>query len=137
MMEYAAKTFPDLFRDYSLTVKESHQKGKADTSGTAKAIVGCFNKLGIPFTEQEISMERDPKRQQSVWGIPSEFIKGHGWHTYTLVSEDKTVKFEFTHNINGRDIYAVGTLDAIIFLDRKIKEGIRGKVFSMIDVLQG
>ncbi|MBU1181292.1 MAG: dihydrodipicolinate reductase [Pseudomonadota bacterium] len=137
MMEYAAKTFPDLFRGYSLTVKESHQKGKADTSGTAKAVVGYFNRLGIPFTEQEISMERDPERQKSVWGIPPEFIKGHGWHTYTLVSEDKTVKFEFSHNVNGRDIYAKGTLDAIFFLSSKIKEGIKGRVFSMIDVLQG
>lgn len=137
MMEYAAKTFPDLFRGYSLTVKESHQKGKADTSGTAKAIVGCFNRFGIPFTEQEISMERDPERQKSVWGIPPEFIKGHGWHTYTLISEDKTVKFEFSHNVNGRDIYAKGTLDAIFFLSSKIKEGAKGRVFSMIDVLQG
>ncbi|MBU4209305.1 MAG: hypothetical protein KKD12_06510 [Proteobacteria bacterium] len=34
MMEYAAKTFPDLFKGYSLEIKESHQKGKADTSGT-------------------------------------------------------------------------------------------------------
>lgn len=137
MMEYAAKTFPDLFRGYSLSVKESHQKGKADTSGTAKAIIGYFNRLGIPFTEQEISMERDPERQRSVWGIPSEFIKGHGWHTYTLLSEDKTVKFEFSHNVNGRDIYAKGTLDAIFFLNSKIKEGLKGSVFSMIDVLQG
>jgi len=137
MMEYAAETFPDLFRGYSLTVKESHQKGKADTSGTAKAIVGYFNKLGIPFTEKEISMERDPERQKSVWGIPPEFIKGHGWHTYTLVSEDKTVKFEFSHNINGRDIYARGTLDAIFFLNSKLKEGVKGRVFSMIDVLHG
>jgi 4-hydroxy-tetrahydrodipicolinate reductase len=137
MMEYAAKTFPDLFRGYSLTVKESHQKGKADTSGTAKAIVGYFNKLGIPFTEQEISMERDPERQKSVWGIPPEFIKGHGWHTYTLVSDDKTVKFEFSHNINGRDIYARGTLDAIFFLNSRLKEGVKGRVFSMIDVLHG
>jgi len=137
MMEYAANTFPDLFRGYSLTVKESHQKGKADTSGTAKAIIGYFNKLGIPFTEQEILMERDPERQKSVWGIPPEFIKGHGWHTYTLVSEDKTVKFEFSHNVNGRDIYAKGTPDAIFFLNSKIKEGVKGRVFSMIDVLHG
>jgi 4-hydroxy-tetrahydrodipicolinate reductase len=81
-------------------------------------------------------MERDPDRQKNVWGIPTEYLKGHGWHTYTLVSEDKTVKFEFTHNVNGRDIYAKGTLDAIMFLDGRIKEGAKGKVFSMIDVLQ-
>lgn len=137
MMEYAAGSFPDLFRGYSLTVKESHQKGKADTSGTAKSIVGCFNKLGVPFAEQDILMERDPEIQKSVWGIPPEFIKGHGWHTYTLVSEDKTVKFEFSHNVNGRDIYARGTLDAIFFLNSRLKEGVKGKVFSMIDVVRG
>jgi len=136
MMEYAAKTFPDLFSGYTLSVKESHQKGKADTSGTARAIIGYFNKLGIPFTEQQIIMERDPENQKIKWGIPEEYLKGHGWHTYALVSEDKTVKFEFTHNINGRDIYAAGTLDAIFFLHRKALEGAKGRVFSMIDVLR-
>ena len=135
MMEYAAKTFPDLFSGYTLTVKESHQKGKADTSGTARAIIGYFNKLGIPFTEQQIVMERNPENQKIEWGIPEEFLKGHGWHTYTLASEDKTVRFEFTHNVNGRDIYARGTLDAIVFLNSRIQEGARGIVFSMIDVL--
>jgi 4-hydroxy-tetrahydrodipicolinate reductase len=137
MMEYAAKTFPGLFSGYTLTVKESHQKGKADTSGTARAIIGYFNKLGIPFTEQQIVMERNPENQKIEWGIPEEFLKGHGWHTYTLASEDKTVRFEFTHNVNGRDIYARGTLDAIVFLNSRIQEGARGKVFSMIDVLRG
>jgi 4-hydroxy-tetrahydrodipicolinate reductase len=136
MMEYAAKTFPDLFSGYTLSVKESHQKGKADTSGTARAIIGYFNRLGIPFTEQQIIMERDPEKQKSLWGIPEEYLKGHGWHTYTLVSEDKTVRFEFTHNVNGRDIYARGTLDAIVFLNSRILEGAKGKVFSMIDVLR-
>ena len=38
MMAYAAETFPNLFNGYSLKVKESHQNGKADTSGTAKAM---------------------------------------------------------------------------------------------------
>jgi 4-hydroxy-tetrahydrodipicolinate reductase len=137
MLEYAAKTFPDLFSGYTLTVKESHQKGKADTSGTARAIIGYFNKLGIPFTEQQIGMERDPENQKIKWGIPEEFLKGHGWHTYTLVSEDKTVRFEFIHNVNGRDIYARGTLDAIVFLNSRLQEGATGKVFSMIDVLRG
>ena len=42
MMEYAANAFPDLFKGYSLEIKESHQKGKADTSGTAKAILGAI-----------------------------------------------------------------------------------------------
>ena len=137
MMEYAAENFPGLFKNYSLEVKESHQEGKADTSGTAKAVVNYFNQLGIPFGEENIIKERDPRRQKDLWGIPEQYLTGHGWHTYTLVSEDNTVRFEFTHNINGREIYAKGTLDALSFLDQKMRTGPKGRVYSMIDVLKG
>jgi 4-hydroxy-tetrahydrodipicolinate reductase len=137
MMEYGAATFPDLFKGYSLEIKESHQKGKADTSGTAKAMVRYFNSLGLPFAHEEINKERNPEIQKNVWGIPKEYLPGHGWHTYSLDSNDKTVHFEFTHNINGRDVYAMGTLDALIYLAKKVQEGEQGKVFTMIDVLKG
>ena len=137
MMEHAADTFPDLFKGYSLEIKESHQKGKADTSGTAKAMVRYFNRLGLTFTEDDIEKERDPETQKAAWGVPDAFLGGHGWHTYRLDSADKTVRFEFTHNVNGRDIYAQGTLDALVYLSKKLTEGARGKVFTMIDVLKG
>ena len=137
MMEYAANTFPDLFKGYSLEIKESHQKGKADTSGTAKAMVRYFTSLGLAFAENDIIKERDPHIQKTVWGIPERYLEGHGWHTYSLESGDKTVRFEFTHNVNGRDVYAQGTLDALIYLNKKVAEGAQGQVFSMIDVLKG
>ena len=137
MMEYGAKSFPGLFKGYSLTVRESHQKGKADTSGTAKAMIRYFNEFGIPFTEEEIIKERDPETQKAKLGIPEKYLSGHGWHTYTLISEDQTVRFEFTHNVNGRDIYAKGTLDAISYLQKRIEEGAKGRMFTMIDVLKG
>jgi len=137
MMEYAANTFPDLFKGYSLEIKESHQKGKADTSGTAKAMVRYFTSLGLAFEENDIKKERDPDIQKTIWGIPEKYLGGHGWHTYSLNSEDKTVRFEFTHNVNGRDVYAQGTIDALIYLDKKVAEGAKGQVFSMIDVLKG
>lgn len=78
MMEYAAETFPNVFQGYRLEIKESHQQGKADTSGTAKAMIGYFNRLGVAFTKDEIKMERDPKLQQSEWGIPEAYLSGHG-----------------------------------------------------------
>jgi len=137
MMEYAADTFPGLFEGYSLEIRESHQKGKADTSGTAKAMVKTFNRLGIPFSEEEIIKERNPDKQKSEWKIPEEYLSGHAWHTYSLVSPDRTVKFEFRHNVNGRNIYSGGTFDAIAYLDKKWKEGAAGKVYSMMDVLKG
>jgi len=136
MFEFAATTFPGLFSNFSMHVKESHQQGKADTSGTAKAIIECCQKLGMNFDPADIYKERDPHVQQRVWNIPSSHIKGHGWHTYTFESSNKLALFEFTHNINGRDIYAQGTLDAIDFLSRQIANGARGRVYSMIDVIK-
>ncbi|UCH23718.1 MAG: dihydrodipicolinate reductase [Deltaproteobacteria bacterium] len=137
MVEYAAETFPGLFKGYSLQIRESHQEGKADTSGTAKAMVKYFNALGTPFSTDEIVMERDPAIQKASWGIPEEYLAGHGWHTYTLVSDDKTVRFEFSHNVNGREVYGKGTLDAVLYLSEKISAGAEGKIYTMIDVLKG
>ncbi|MCK5488229.1 MAG: dihydrodipicolinate reductase [Desulfobacterales bacterium] len=137
MMEYGAQNFPDLFKGYALEIKESHQNGKADTSGTAKAMVRYFNQMGLSFNEDQIVKERDPEIQSSQWGIPQEYLAGHGWHTYALISGDKTVRFEFTHNVNGRDVYAKGTLDALVYLSARISEGNKGKVYTMIDVLKG
>ena len=137
MMEYAADNFPDLFKGYFLEIKESHQQGKADTSGTAKAMVGYFNQLGLSYSADDINQIRDPQVQQSQWGIPEKYLTGHGWHTYTLVSEDQTVRFDFTHNVNGRDVYVLGTVDALVYLSEKVQAGARGKMFTMIDVLQG
>jgi 4-hydroxy-tetrahydrodipicolinate reductase len=136
MLAYAADAFPGLFAGYRLRVRESHQQGKADTSGTAKAVVQAFQRLGVDFQTDQIEMVRDPAVQRKEWGIPEEYISGHGWHTYTLDSADGTVRFEFTHNVNGRDVYVQGTLDAVAYLARKVAAGARGKVFSMIDVLK-
>ena len=137
MMEYTAGTFPDLFKDYTLEVVESHQNGKADTSGTAKAMVEHFNKLGPDFSVNEIKMIRDPKIQEKDFKIPKEHLTGHGWHTYTLKSKDESALFEFKHNINGRDIYVNGTFDAVMFLEQKLKESDSDrKLYTMIDVLK-
>ena len=137
MMKYAAETFPGLFEGFALEIRESHQQGKADTSGTAKAMVTYFNQLGIPFDADQIIRVRDPEIQQKQLGIDEKYLTGHGWHTYTLISEDGSVRFEFTHNVNGREIYGQGTLDALIFLSAKVQAGVTGKVFSLIDVLKG
>ena len=137
MMAYAAETFPGLFDGYSLDITESHQKSKVDTSGTAKAMVGYFNRLGLSFSEGDIKKIRDPQIQKNELGVPEAYLDGHGWHTYTLTSQDQTVSFSFSHKVNGREIYAWGTLDAARFLKAKLDAGAKGRMFSMIDVLQG
>ena len=137
MVAYAAEQFPDLFAGYRLQVKESHQQGKADTSGTAKAVVASFVRLGVDFSVEEIEKERDPAVQRRKWQVPEEYLSGHGWHTYSLTSPDETVFFSFTHNMNGRDAYTAGALDAAAFLAAKRRQGGPAAVYSMIDVLKG
>merc|ERR1712048_496656 len=134
-MERMASDFPGAFGGYKMSLVESHQTTKADTSGTAKAMVSSFNSLGVePFAVDDIKKVRDVKEQESM-GVPKESLTGHAWHTYTLTSSDGSVQFEFKHNVCGRRTYAEGVADAVGFLAEKVQAGSKKRVFSMIDVL--
>ena len=136
MLEKMQSDFPDLYKNYKLSVVESHQKTKADTSGTAKAIVDTFNKMGITqISYDDIQKIRDEKEQIN-FGVAQNYLSGHAFHTYRLESEDETVAFEFKHNVCGRNIYAQGTLDAVLFLAKNVKPKGSGQRFSMTDVLK-
>ncbi|KAF7833667.1 4-hydroxy-tetrahydrodipicolinate reductase 2, chloroplastic-like [Senna tora] len=135
-MEIMAEQFPGAFSGYSLQVLESHQASKVDASGTAKAVISCFNKLGVSFDMDQIQLIRDPKQQVEMVGVPEEHLSGHAFHMYHLTSPDQTVSFEFQHNVCGRSIYAEGTVDAVIFLAKKIESKDNKKIYNMIDVLR-
>lgn len=136
-LEDLATKFPAAFAGYKLEVTESHQKTKADTSGTAKAVIDSLNKLSDDNfnVEKDIEMLRDDQSSLD-FGVSEGALKGHAFHTYTLTSADESVVFELKHNVEGRTVYAEGTADAVKFLAGKVKTGMEGKVFSMIDVLQ-
>jgi len=136
-MERMANDFPGAFSGYKLEVTESHQKTKADTSGTAKAMVSSFQQLGVKeFKHDEIKMLRDDESQRA-FGVPEEFSNGHAFHTYTLTSDDGSVQFQFQHNVSGRRTYGEGVADAVEFIAAKCNEKGEKKVFSMIDILEG
>ncbi|XP_057478071.1 4-hydroxy-tetrahydrodipicolinate reductase 2, chloroplastic-like isoform X2 [Actinidia eriantha] len=135
-MEIMAEQFPGAFYGYSLQVMESHQANKLDASGTAKEVISCFQKLGVPFDLDEMQMIRDPKQQLEVVGVPEEHLSGHAFHLYHLKSPDQTVSFEFQHNVCGRSIYAEGTIDATIFLAQKVRAKAEKRIYNMIDVLR-
>ncbi|KAL2336121.1 hypothetical protein Fmac_010567 [Flemingia macrophylla] len=135
-MEIMAEQFPGAFSGYSLQVLESHQASKVDASGTAKAVISCFNKLGVSFDMDQIKLIRDPRQQLEMVGVPEEHLSGHAFHMYHLTSPDDTVTFEFQHNVCGRSIYAEGTVDAVLFLAKKIEQKDHKRVYNMIDVLR-
>lgn len=135
-MEIMAEQFPGAFSGYSLQVMESHQASKLDTSGTAKAVISCFQKLGVPFDMDQIQLIRDPQQQLEMVGVPEEHLSGHAFHMYHLTSPDQTVSFEFQHNVCGRSIYAEGTIDAVIFLAKKVHSKTDKRIYDMRDVLR-
>lgn len=134
-MERMARDFPGAFSGYTMTVKESHQKTKADTSGTAKEMVQSFKRLGIDFDVEQIQKLRDDQSSTG-FGVPPDSLDGHAFHTYTLQSPDKSVEFQFKHNVCGRRTYAEGVADAVQFLAARRAEGSTKKIFNMIDILE-
>eukprot|EP00871_Galdieria_phlegrea_P000748 jgi/Galph1/1674/GphlegSOOS_G333.1 len=132
-----AENFPNVFDNYQLNVVESHQQSKADTSGTAKEIIQSFLKMGAKFDQsKDLQMIRNPKEQLENMKIPAEYLNGHAFHTYRLTSADKTVEIAFQHNVYGRRIYANGTIDAVLFLWRKIEQQAAQKLYNMMDILK-
>jgi 4-hydroxy-tetrahydrodipicolinate reductase len=136
-MAMLAAAFPGAFAGYTLDVVESHQRNKADTSGTAKAVVASFARLGaLGASEGGITKVRERVAQLEVMGVPEESLDGHAFHTYTLTSPDGSVQFVFKHNVTGRSIYAEGTVDAVLFLAAMRAAGAPQRVYSMADVVR-
>mmetsp|Transcript_55912 Transcript_55912/g.137353 ORF Transcript_55912/g.137353 Transcript_55912/m.137353 type:complete len:179 (-) Transcript_55912:802-1338(-) len=135
-MDILATQFPGAFAGYTLSVVESHQANKADTSGTAKAVVKSFQQLGTDFDMEQIEKVRDPAQSVARMRVPEDHLSGHAFHTYRLLSPDGTVAFEFQHNVCGRKVYAEGTVDAVEFLHRKRASSQEHQTFSMMDVLR-
>mmetsp|Transcript_1565 Transcript_1565/g.2214 ORF Transcript_1565/g.2214 Transcript_1565/m.2214 type:complete len:407 (+) Transcript_1565:195-1415(+) len=146
-LEDLASKYPAAFAGYTLDVLESHQKTKADTSGTAKAVIssiqtlvgdGCEFQTGAGSEDEDkndIQMIRDDD-QAIAFGVPETALTGHAFHTYTLTSPDKSVQFQLKHNVAGRTIYAEGTADAVQFLAKKLTTQTEPTVYNMINVLE-
>jgi len=145
-LQQMATDFPGSFDGYSLSVIESHQATKADTSGTAKAISASLAQLTgeSDFTPERIQRVREQSQQLAGGGpshsgvspVSEDALDGHAFHTYSLLSADKNVEFQIRHNVEGRSTYAEGTVDAALFLARRIGAGAEKRVYDMIDVLR-
>ena len=145
-LQQMAEEFPGSFGGYSLSVIESHQSTKADTSGTAKAISASLAQLTAEeqWGDSDIVRVRDVEQQLSGGGtshrgvspVPEASLKGHAFHTYSLTSADGNVEFQVRHNVCGRSTYAEGTVDACIFLASRAVANDPKRVFDMVDVLK-
>ena len=136
-LQAAASRFPSAYKGYKLSVTESHQSTKADTSGTAKAVVESLIALNgdVSFTLDDVVKLRDSANQLA-FGVPDNALRGHAFHTYRLHSPDGSVAMELQHNVCGRRVYAEGTADAVAFLASSRRTMPHRRLFDMIDVLE-
>ena len=135
-LERMAADFPEAFAGYSLSITESHQASKADTSGTAKDLARFFEALApTGFGEGDIRQLRTDE-DSLAFGVPREALGGHAFHTYALTSADGSVGFEFKHNVCGRRTYAEGTVDAAVFIAKRAAEGSEKRLYDMVDLLK-
>jgi 4-hydroxy-tetrahydrodipicolinate reductase len=86
--------------------------------------------------QNEIRKIRDPMTQLEAMGVPEKALSGHAFHTYELTSPDGTVQVVLKHNVVARGIYAEGTVDAVLFLQRKINQHTEQRIYNMVDVLK-
>jgi len=136
MIAAAAATYPGALKGYRLDVVESHQSGKADTSGTAKAVVESMHGLGLEGASTEtIQMIRDPASQRAEMGVPEEHLGAHAFHTYRIASPDNSVELVLEHNVCGGAVYHEGTLDAVAFLIHQMDAENPKRLWSMVDIL--
>lgn len=136
IIEHLSNSYPDSFKGYKLSIVESHQKTKADTSGTAKAVANSFRQMGLSFDDSQIEMIRNEKEQMERMDVPEAYLSGHAFHTYSLDSADGTVHFEFRHNVCGRKVYAQGTVDGVEYLAQCISKGLTPRCHTMMDILR-
>ena len=68
--------------------------------------------------------------------VPKDALPGHAFHTYSLLSGDGQVEFQFRHNVQGRSVYAEGAVDAAVFLAARVAAEEKKRQFTMVDVLR-
>lgn len=83
-------------------IVESHQRGKLDTSGTARVVA---KNIGIP--ELVIKSVRDPDTQLAL-GVPQEHLTGHAYHDF--IFSGRGMEIVISTRIRGRTTYAEGAL---------------------------
>eukprot|EP00965_Chrysotila_dentata_P018535 617377-Pleurochrysis_carterae.AAC.1 len=104
----------------------------------------CRSQAEPDFDESRIDRVRDPASQlagagpshRGVSPVPADAIDGHAYHTYSLESADGKVEFQIRHNVQGRSTYAEGTVDAAVFLAKRVAGADKRRQFDMIDVLK-
>jgi len=131
-MERMATDFPDVFKDYTTEVTESQPKRATARSTVSEDMVTAFQKLGAKSEASDIKVVRDDEGAKAL-GVSN--VDFHSYHSYKLKSNDGSVRFNLSHEVEGGLTYAEGAVDAVVYLLERSLAADTKKVFNMKDVL--
>ena len=99
------------FKGQAIEITESHQATKKTKPGTA---IYLANQLGV--SESEIRSERNPARQQKIFGIPDEYLARHAYHKIAITSPDAEIILET--RVLGKTAYATSLSEIITMVNQ-------------------
>jgi dihydrodipicolinate reductase len=118
-LTYMARTYPRVFEKTRISLTESHQADKEDTSGTMKQMLSSLGKMiNRELTEEDILKIRDPMQQAILLQVPSGWKGWHAYHFFKTFRDHNGVQDseEFILKRHGGEGYLRGTMMALDFL---------------------
>jgi 4-hydroxy-tetrahydrodipicolinate reductase len=112
-----------------ITIAESHQASKPDTSGTARVLADTCE-----IEHEQIQKIRDPKIQTNELGVPEENLGGHAYHFVSY--EGYGTQVMVSTKIHGRRSYALGTIcvaAALVDLQSEPNRFFRPGIYQLAD----
>lgn len=133
ILKYATDHYPNAIDGWKIRII-GHQAKKKGANETTMTIGNILKSMGLKCVPKNIRLIQE-KIEQRLMSNPANVIDEHGWHEYSLLSPDGNVELKFKRNAN-RSNDVDGTLMALDFLTAKMERGVRGKCFSMHDVIR-
>jgi len=114
------------FKDYTVSVVESHQSDKSSVAGTAVALA---HSLGLP--DEKIVSVRNPSEQREALGIPPEYLSRHAYHRIEI--EDHVGRIILETRVFGPAPYAAGLAQILSAVRSNTLESRRYSIMEFID----
>jgi 4-hydroxy-tetrahydrodipicolinate reductase len=114
------------FKNYKVSIIESHQAGKSSVPGTAVALA---QSLGLP--SEKILSIRDPGEQRDALRISPEYLSRHAYHRVEI--EDNVGRVVLETKVCGAAPYAAGLAQILSAVRSQQLESRRYNVMEFIE----
>ncbi len=123
---YMLKEYGQLYKDYKISITESHQNTKKTVPGTAIEMA-----TSLDINAKEIKSIRNEDEQLNNYGITKEFLSLHAFHNICIQDEKGTSRITFKTLVEGHDSYING-LSKII----KSIQNLDHKYYHILDLIE-